>query len=125
MSTESREYTRLLPVLATDDLPTLQWLTRESFENTAAADGLVIAAYADAVVDPTGLVPRAVAAQLDRPVDEYEWHLFTATAVRPERAPLPDHCGYCAPHPSHSTPCTHTVGDGDDEKPCRCPGWPL
>lgn len=125
MATDSKEYMTVIPVLAGTDTATLKWLTRESFDKLAAHEGLRIASFADGVLDPSQLeqyVPRATAMKLPRPLAEYEWHLFTATAVRVEREGPSDQCGYCAPHPQHRTKCGQVTDNGE---PCTCPGWPL
>ncbi|QBP29775.1 hypothetical protein SEA_TYPHA_120 [Mycobacterium phage Typha] len=120
MSTDTTEYHRVIPLAPGHDADLLRWLTRESFENLARNDGLVITEYAEEQVTPSH-VPMSVARDLELPVDQYDWWLFTATVTRPEREELPDHCGYCAPHPSHRTKC----GIDTDAGPCGCPGWPL
>lgn len=112
----SRQYQQTIPFDPGTDLDTLRWLVRESFETTAAADGLVVTEYSDdEIVSPAAIDPAA-AKKLDRPVADYVWRRFTATFTRPEPPPPPDVCGYCAPHPGHKTTCA--------EADCICPGWP-
>ncbi|WP_396902710.1 hypothetical protein [Mycolicibacterium sp.] len=124
MSTDAKVYQSVIPVEPGTDTDQLKWLTRESFETTAAAEGLHVVAYSSSTVPASEVkIDDREAEKLPLPLDEYEWWLFTATAVPAERE-LPHLCG-CCPHAPHEPgQCGgedgYTVVDGK----CSCP-WPV
>lgn len=82
------------PVRKDADDDTLVWLTRESFENTAAGEGLVLDEFRDlGVLDASEVSPAAEKAAAEAwgvAVDEIVWRVFEALAVRPEFEPRED-----------------------------------
>ncbi len=78
-------YSKLLattiPVEPDADLDLLRWLTRESFERTAAAEYLRLTDYTETEV-PWEDIPPKVGKQLGAPVEHFQWFRFSATAVR-------------------------------------------
>ena len=76
----TRTYRTVVPVLPDADLAVLRWLTRESFEYKAEGDALRIVSYTEDTV-PAIDIPPKVGKQLGRPVGEFAWHRFTATAT--------------------------------------------
>lgn len=76
----TRHYNTIVPVLPGADLDVLRWLTRESFERKAAGDCLIIVDYHEDTVAADDIPPK-VGKQLDRPVKDYTWRRFTATAT--------------------------------------------
>ena len=79
----SRTMTTVVPVDPDADLEVLRWLTRESFERVAAGEYLRLADYREVEV-PAEDIPPKLAEQLGRPVEDFLWIEFTATAVRDE-----------------------------------------
>ncbi len=119
---QQRRYRRIIPLLpsvSAEDLAVMRWLTRESFEATAAADGLTVVDYAEATV-PAGSIPAANKERLTRPIGDYRWHEFTALAER-RTDPRPRMCGYC-PHPPHEAgTCDHPAPPWLAAEPGPCP----
>lgn len=74
-----RTYKSIVPIEVGADLAVARWLARESFENKSAADCLEIIEYSerDVLVDE---IPPKVIDQLGRPLTDFTWHEFTATA---------------------------------------------
>lgn len=122
MSTDQKLYRRVVPIAPGVDADTLRWLTRESFENTAAVDHLVVVEYAERDIHPAE-IPVEAADDLDLPIERYRWVEFSATAVPAERE-LPHLCGCCPHAPHEAGQCAgedgYTVVDGK----CSCP-WPV
>lgn len=58
----------------------MRWLMRESFERTAAGDSLHITDYQEQEVAADDVPPK-VANDLGRPVTDFLWFAFTATAT--------------------------------------------
>lgn len=80
----TRTYRSTIPVDKDADLDVMRWLMRESFERTAGGDSLRITDYREDEVDPSDIPPKA-ANDLGRPVADFLWFTFTATAtVAPE-----------------------------------------
>lgn len=79
------------PVRKDADDDYLVWLTRESFQDTAASDGLVLAEFTDlGVLDPSEVSPAAERAAADAwgvPPAEISWRVFEGLAVRPALPP--------------------------------------
>lgn len=67
-----------------DDL--LVWLTRESFDKTAAGDALVITEFADLGEVAPDDIPPKVEKQIGRPVTDFVWRAFTGVGERPPDA---------------------------------------
>lgn len=124
---DQKTYRAVVPLEPGADLTTARWLVRESFEQTAAAAGLVIVDYRDDTMVPADQISVANAKHLDHPIDFYEWHEFVAVAERPAPVPTDPVCGYCA-HPPHAAgECTGSIPDwqlpeGADPQPCDCLG---
>ena len=76
----TRTYTTVIPVEPGADAATLRWLTRESFERKAAGDLLTIVEYTETTLSADDIPPKA-GKQLPRPISDYTWHKFTATAT--------------------------------------------
>lgn len=76
----TRTYTTVVPVEPGTDMVTLRWLVRESFERKAADDLLTLADYTETELSVDDIPPKA-AKQLPRPLSDYTWHKFTATAT--------------------------------------------
>jgi hypothetical protein len=76
----TRNYQTIIPVDPDADLDVLRWLTRESFERKAEGDCLRIVEFLEAEVAPDDLPPKA-AKQLGKPLTEFQWHRFSATAT--------------------------------------------
>lgn len=76
----TRTYRSTIPVLPDADLEVMRWLMRESFEKTAAGDCLRITDYQETEVDAADIPPK-IANDLGRPVTDYRWWAFTATAT--------------------------------------------
>lgn len=126
MSTDRKQYRRTIPVEHSADVEQLRWLTRESFDQLAAAEGLRIEEYGEAVV-PADQIPAALGEQLPLEVSEYEWREFTAVAVRLDPEPADPVCGYCGHPPHQGGECTGsepewTVHKDAEPGPCRCVG---
>ncbi|ALF01399.1 minor tail protein [Mycobacterium phage LilPharaoh] len=79
----TKSYRTIIPLEPGGDLELLRWLTRESFENTAANMGLTITEYNEREVPWLDLPPRA-AEHLPLRADEYTWHEFSAVATLPQ-----------------------------------------
>lgn len=80
----TRTYRSTIPVDKDADLAVMRWLMRESFERTATSDSLHITEYTEVEVAPEDIPPK-VAKDLGRPVTDFLWFSFTATAtVLPE-----------------------------------------
>lgn len=122
----ARQLRTLFPQPPDTDTDVLRWLARESFELTAAAEGLHIVEYRESTV-PLETIPRAAQDHLDLPIEAYTWHEFVAYAERPEAADPDPVCGYC-PHPPHkangcteaATPWLAAPVDGGAAPPCPC-----
>lgn len=126
MSTDRKQYRRTIPVEPGSDVEQLRWLTRESFNQMAAAEGLRIEDYSEAVV-PADQIPQSLAEQLPLAVSEYEWREFTAVAVRLDPEPADPVCGYCGHPPHKADECAGTEPEWTvlkDAEPgrCRCVG---
>lgn len=125
MAVDVKSYRRVIPVLPSlpaADLEVLRWLTRESFEVTAAAEGLVVVEWSESEV-PAADIPESNGEYLARPITEYVWREFTAVARRPDPVPVDPVCGYC-PHPPHRAgECTEPGPQWclTDEEPDDCP----
>lgn len=120
---DQRTYRRIIPLEPGQDLELLRWLTRESFETTAANDACVVVDYSERDV-PFDEIPPEVVKRMRLPVRRYRWREYVAIAQRPDR-PTPDPvCGYC-PHPVHpKTGCPeHAVppATAADGQPAPCP----
>ena len=76
----TRTYRTVVPLDPGADLDIARWLARESFEQKAAGDCLVIVGYSESSVAADEIPPKA-AKQLGRPLDYYQWLAFTATAT--------------------------------------------
>lgn len=76
----TRHYHTVIPVEPDADLEVLRWLTRESFERRAASDCLHIIDYRESTVAAADIPPKA-AKQLGRPLTDYRWFAFEATAT--------------------------------------------
>lgn len=76
----TRHYQTVIPVEPDTDLDVLRWLTRESFENKAAGDCLHIVDYKESTLTVDDIPPKA-AKQLARPLGDYQWLKFEATAT--------------------------------------------
>lgn len=76
----TRTYRSIIPVDPDADLEVMRWLMRESFERTAAGDSLQITDYREQEI-PAADIPPKVAQDLGRPVADYLWFGFTATAT--------------------------------------------
>lgn len=76
----TRNYQTVIPVDPDADLDVLRWLARESFERKAEGDCLRIVEFAEDEVSPDDLPPKA-AKQLGKPLTEFQWRKFTATAT--------------------------------------------
>lgn len=76
----TRTYTTVIPVEPDTDAAVLRWLTRESFERKAAGDLLTIVDFTETKLTAADIPPKA-AKQLPRPISDYQWHRFTATAT--------------------------------------------
>lgn len=121
MSTDRRDYRTVVPTLPGTDLDVLRWLTRESMQDTAAADGLIVTDYREGEI-PAEEIPRANQEHLDRPIEDHRWLEFTATAIRPAAAPQEQTCRYCL-HPTHAGECGGQRPDWTGNPgPCLCPG---
>lgn len=70
----------VIPVDPDVDLEVLRWLTRESFERTAAGENLRIIEFTEAEL-PADDIPPKVGKQLGRPVTSFAWHRFDAVAA--------------------------------------------
>ncbi|OHU55922.1 hypothetical protein BKG83_17255 [Mycobacteroides chelonae] len=124
--TAARQLRTLFPQPPDTDVDVLRWLARESFELTAAAEGLHIVEYRASTVPPES-IPRAAQDHLDLPIETYTWHEFVAFAERPEAADTDPVCGYC-PHPPHkakecggeATPWLAPPVDGEPAPQCPC-----
>ena len=77
----SKTMATTVPVEPDADVDLLRWLARESFERTAASELLQITDFTETVV-PWEDIPPKIGQQLGRPVEDFIWHRFTATAVR-------------------------------------------
>lgn len=76
----TRTYRTVIPVEPDADLEVMRWLMRESFERTAAGDSLCITDYREDEVAAADIPPK-VAQDLGRPVGDFVWFAFTATAT--------------------------------------------
>lgn len=76
----TRTYRSTIPVEPDADLEVMRWLMRESFERTATGDSLRITDYQESEVDAADVPPKA-ANDLGRPVTDFRWFAFTATAT--------------------------------------------
>jgi len=85
----TRTYHTTVPVLPDADRDLMRWLARESFEVKAEGDGLRIVTYAEDIVPAEDIPPKA-GKQLGRPVTDYEWFRFTATATNEPPEPPAD-----------------------------------
>lgn len=71
-----KRYRTVVPIEIGADVQVARWLARESFEVTAAADGVEIVEYAERTVPVDEIPPRALEA-LGRPLTDFEWYEFT------------------------------------------------
>lgn len=76
----TRKYRTVIPVEPDADLEVMRWLMRESFERTATGDSLVITDYRESEV-PADDIPPKVAKELGRPISDFRWFAFDATAT--------------------------------------------
>jgi len=79
-----KRYRTLIPIPrdeAVDDQVAI-WLTRESFDRTAAADSLRIVDFTDLGELPAADIPPKVDKQLGRPAGDFIWRRFEAVARR-------------------------------------------
>lgn len=125
MDVPQKTYRRVIPTLPSlpaEDLDTLRWLTRESFELTAAADHLVVVEYSEATI-PAAKIPADNAKHLARPIRDYVWREYVAVVQRPAPTATDPVCGYC-PHPPHAAgECQGTEPTWclpEDATPGRC-----
>jgi len=126
-----RQLRAVIPVLPDMDLDQVRWHSRESFETTAAADGLTVVDFTESTVPVDALPtdPRTgaylAAERLDRPLAEYTFYEFVATVERPEADTSSPPCGYCG-HPAHADgKCEHPAPEwlgGPDALCTGCPG---
>lgn len=126
-----RQLRAVIPVLTDADIDQVRWHTRESFETTAAADGLTVIDFTESTVpfDALPTDPRTgaylAADSLDRPLSEYTFYEFVATVERPEADTSNPPCGYCG-HPTHADgQCDQPAPDwlgGPDALCTSCPG---
>jgi len=58
------------------------WLTRESFDRTAAAECLTIVEFTDLGEIPPADIPPKIDKQLGRPATDFVWRAFEAVARR-------------------------------------------
>ncbi len=80
----SKTYRTTVPLPPDTDLEVARWLIRESFERKATSDSLRINDYQEESVAPEDIPPK-VAEDLGKPVSDFVWFTFTATAtVLPE-----------------------------------------
>ena len=121
MSTVVKEYRRLTPLTPDIDLDQLRWLTRESFDQTAANEGLVIEDYTETVLAAKDAVP--VNTKIPAVAVAEEWMAFTANGVRPDSDPADEVCG-CCPHPPHRSGGCEADGPEATDGRCLCP-WPV
>lgn len=133
MSSQQKHVSRIIPVEPGTDLELLKWLTRESFEVTAASDQCRILSYSAGQLD-AAQIPVKVADDLPHPVEHYDWWLFTADLERVSDAATGDPvCGYCGHPPHEAHKCDQpgpdwlvpppTEADPDPQPgPCRCLG---
>lgn len=79
-----KRYRTIIPIpmdQAVDDQVTV-WLTRESFDRSAAADCLTIVQFTDLGEMSSADIPPKVDKQLGRSATEYRWRHFEAVARR-------------------------------------------
>lgn len=76
----TRKYRTVIPVEPDTDLEVMRWLMRESFERTATGDSLVITDYQESELAADDIPPK-VAQQLGRPISDFRWFAFDATAT--------------------------------------------
>lgn len=75
----TKRFRTIIPVDPDADIDVLRWLTRETFDRTAAGENLRIVEFSEAEVDPSDIPPK-VAEHLERPIPQYRWHQFSAVA---------------------------------------------
>lgn len=75
----TKRFRTVIPADADTDIDVLRWLTRESFDRTAAGENLRIVEYSETELDPADIPPK-IAKQLPRPIAAYTWHQFAAVA---------------------------------------------
>lgn len=75
----TRTYHTVIPLEPGADVEVARWLTRESFERKADSDCLRITDYTEGTLTVDQIPPKA-AQQLPRPLADYQWLSFTATA---------------------------------------------
>lgn len=113
-----RQLRAVIPVLPDMDLDQVRWHSRESFETTAAADGLTVVDFTESTVPVDALPtdPRTgaylAAERLDRPLAEYTFYEFVATVERPEADTSSPRAGTAAtpPTPTASASTRHPNG---------------
>lgn len=76
----TRTYRTIIPVEPDANLEVLRWLARESFERQAGGDSLRITDYRESTVPLEDIPPRA-AKELPKPLSDYQFYEFTATAT--------------------------------------------
>lgn len=76
----TRSYHTIVPLEPGGDVDVLRWLARESFERKAAGDCLTIVDWREGTV-PANEIPPKAGKQLGRPVGDYQWFSFAATAT--------------------------------------------
>jgi hypothetical protein len=73
---QEKRYRTMVPIEHGADRELARWLARESFEKTAASEGLRIVEYYERDV-AVGEIPPKVAEQLGRPATDYDWFEFS------------------------------------------------
>lgn len=76
----TRHYRTIIPLEPGGDPDVLRWLARESFERKADGDCLRIVDWQETQLAPEEIPPKA-GKQLGRPVADYDWFAFSATAT--------------------------------------------
>lgn len=77
----SKKFQTVVPLEKGDDKELALWLVRESFDKTAAGEGLVIVDFTHADYDPNNIAPK-VTKQLGRPITDFDWILYQGTGQR-------------------------------------------
>lgn len=76
----TRQYRTVIPLEAGGDADVMRWLAREACERKAAGDCLRVTDWREDRLTPDAIPPK-VGKQLGRPITDFEWFAFTATAV--------------------------------------------